>query len=182
MLQEKDLCISMRKKGYTIEEIARKCKAEQKDVYDVLKKNLGQKYLEFNIEMDETNETKIQDMLYGRLIELITEYYPKYTIPLTKQKYIIISREIIGKNIGVEIRATYYDSVIKSLWAYKKYNQKVDQLFIIVISRRLTGEKIREMNNDKEKPKNVHIIDYRDKKKLEKLYQKLWEKITDIAH
>ena len=173
----KETCLKMRNQGYTIEEIARKCKSEEDVVQDFLRSSLGKKYLELNLNLDES-EIKTQDILYGRLIELVAEYYPDYTFPVTKEKYLIITKDLTGNTIGIDVRATYYDSVIKSLWVYKKYHLKVDKLYIIVISRRITGEKMKLMQKDKDKPSNVFLIDYRNKKKIIDLYNKLWSKIS----
>ncbi|MBW6451730.1 MAG: hypothetical protein K0B02_03295 [DPANN group archaeon] len=174
---DKDLCLKMRQQGYAIEDIARKCKALDTEVYDFLKSSLGDKFLELNLNFDE-NEIRVQDILFSRLGELVSEYYPDYKFPVTKEKYLIITKDVIGtNNIGINIRATYYDSVIKSLWVYKKYNLKVDKLYIIIVSRRLTGEKIKAMQENENKPENVILIDYRNKEDIIAFYNKLWAKL-----
>ncbi|MCK5594415.1 MAG: hypothetical protein KAI18_04175, partial [Candidatus Aenigmarchaeota archaeon] len=76
--------------------------------------------------------------------------------------------------IGLDIKATYYDTVVQSAWKYKKYHEKVGQLYIFLISRRLTKEKFDTLVKDK--PDNVTIIPYTDIEAIEAIRKKLMGK------
>ena len=92
----------------------------------------------------------------------------------TSQKFIKIHEGNLDCCIGLNVMATYYDTVVKSLWKYKKYHSQVGELIIILISRRLTKEKLEELLDDK--PENVTIMPYTDTESLEKLRKKLMQK------
>lgn len=167
--------VHLRDEGYTIASIAEKTNSRPAIVRRYLIKTLGETFYDFNPDVKGMPDMKIQERLYQLFMEYLTDHFPKYEVPFAKQRYVEIDKRLLKKVVGVEIKATYYDTVVKAIWKYKTYHKNVDKLYIIVVSRRLTGEKIKSLNKDKTKPRNVKVIDYRDTDLLGRFRKKLLE-------
>lgn len=167
--------LKLRENGYTIEAIAEKTSSRPAIVRRHLIKQLGDKFYDFNPDVAGMPDMKIQEMLYQLFMEYLTDHFPKYEVPFAKQRYVELDKRLLKKIVGIEIKATYYDTVVKAIWKYKKYHKNVDKLYIIVVSRRLTGEKIKALNKDPTKPRNVKVLDYRDTDLIGKFRKKLLE-------
>ncbi|MBW6461967.1 MAG: hypothetical protein K0B07_02885 [DPANN group archaeon] len=166
--------IDERNKGKTLSELSKKYEIPRSEIKKKLQKKMGDKIYTLDIDYNTDNGEKIQKMLHDRILEILEEYHPDAEIPSTAQKFVKIHDDNIDCCIGLDIKATYYDTVVQSAWKYKKYHEKVGQLYIILISRRLTKEKFETLIKDK--PDNVTIIPYTDLDAIENIRKKLMTK------
>lgn len=166
--------IEEREKGKNFSELSKKYEVPRSEIIKNLKKKMGDRLYSLDIDYNTDNGEKIQKIMHDRILELLAEYHPDAEIPSTAQKFVKIHDDNIDCCIGLDIKATYYDTVVQSAWKYKKYHEKVGQLYIFLISRRLTKEKFDKLIKDK--PDNVTIIPYTDIEAIETIRKKLMAK------
>ena len=166
--------VDERNKGKSFIELSVKYDMPRSEIKKILTDKLGEMVYTLNIDYNTDNGERIQKILHERILELLAEYHPNAEIPSTSQKFVKIHDDDFDCCIGLDIKATYYDTVVQSAWKYKKYHEKVGQLYIILVSRRLTKEKLDALRSDK--PDNVTIIPYLDLDAMEELRKKIMEK------
>ncbi len=166
--------IEARDEGKSFTELSLKYDIPRSEIKKVLADNMGDRLYTFDIIYKTDNSERIQKIIQERILEILAEYHPDIQIPSTSQKFIKIHEGDLDCCIGLNIMATYYDTVVKSLWKYKKYHTQVKELIIILISRRISKDRLDELLRDK--PENVTIIPYTETALLEKLRKKLMQK------
>ena len=166
--------IDARDEGKSFNELSLKHDMPRSEIKKILSDNMDDRLYSLDIKYKTENGERIQKIIQERILEILAEFHPDIQIPTTSQKFIKIHEGNLDCCIGLNVMATYYDTVVKSLWKYKKYHSQVGELIIILISRRLTKEKLEELLNDK--PENVTIMPYTDTESLEKLRKKLMQK------
>ena len=166
--------IDARDEGKSFNELSLKYDMPRSEIKKILSDNMDDRLYSLDIRYKTENGERIQKIIQERILEILAEYHPDIQIPTTSQKFIKIHEGNLDCCIGLNVMATYYDTVVKSLWKYKKYHSQVGELIIILISRRLTKEKLEELLDDK--PENVTIMPYTDTESLEKLRKKLMQK------
>ncbi len=166
--------IDARDEGKSFNELSLKYDMPRSEIKKILSDNMDDRLYSLDIKYKTENGERIQKIIQERILEILAEFHPDIQIPTTSQKFIKIHEGNLDCCIGLNVMATYYDTVVKSLWKYKKYHSQVGELIIILISRRLTKEKLEELLNDK--PENVTIMPYTDTESLEKLRKKLMQK------
>lgn len=171
--KEIDDIITAWNNGKDLSEISKKTEIPIDEIKKALKNKMGDKFYSFDIEFKTENIEKIQKILYNHLFELLEDFHPDAEISPTSQKFIRVKKSD-NSIIGIDIKATYYDSVVKSVWKYKKFHETVNQLFIILVSRRITKERLNDLIKDK--PDNVTIIPYTNTEELEKFRKMIMEK------
>ena len=166
--------IDARDEGKSFNELSLKYDMPRSEIKKILSDNMDDRLYSLDIKYKTENGERIQKIIQERILEILAEFHPDIQIPTTSQKFIKIHEGNLDCCIGLNVMATYYDTVVKSLWKYKKYHSQVGELIIILISRRLTKEKLEELLDDK--PENVTIMPYTDTESLEKLRKKLMQK------
>lgn len=167
--------IEERNKGKSLSELSKKYEIPRSEIKKELQKKMSKdEFYTLDIDYNTDNGEKIQKIMHDRILEILAEYHPDAEIPSTAQKFVKIHDKDIDCCIGLDIKATYYDTVVQSAWKYKKYHEKVGQLYIFLISRRLTKEKFDTLVKDK--PDNVTIIPYTDIEAIEAIRKKLMGK------
>lgn len=167
----KDMIIE-RNDGMPLNELSKKYEIPAAEIKKILKDEMDDAFYSFDINYKTDNPEKIQKILSARITELVVDFYPdNYDIPSKSHKFIKITDAKSDLCIGLDVKATYYESVVQSAWKYKKYHQKVGQLFIILISRRIRKDRLKELLNNK--PDNVTIIPYTDIDAVENIRKKL---------
>ncbi len=172
--KEIEAFIEARDEGKSFTELSLKYDMPRSEIKKILSDKMGDRLYTFDIRYKTDNGEKIQKIIQERIFEILAEYHPNILIPSTRQKFIKIHEGDLDCCIGLNVMATYYDTVVKSLWKYKKYHTQVKELIIILISRRISKDRLDELLKDK--PENVTIIPYTDTGLLEKFRKKLMEK------
>ncbi len=165
--------IAERNNGKSVKDISLRFDMPGIEVKKMLVDKMGDDFYNLNLPKVD-NPERLQKMVHSRLIDIIEDYHEDYEKPSKSHKFIKIKSSDPRFNIGVDVKATYYESVVKSAWRYKKYHEMVDKLYIILISRRIKGERLEELKNDM--PDNVIIIPYEDSENIEELKEMLMKK------
>ena len=125
-MDEKDIegLIQKRKEGWSTDELAERYDIEPNEVMDILKSKIDINTLfTLNIDFKTKNPELIKMRMYNRIVEILNNIHAVYDVPSASQRFIILDTK--DKKIGIDIKVTYYDSVIKSSWRYKGYHKSL---------------------------------------------------------
>jgi hypothetical protein len=165
--------ISKRKEGWSVSDLSEKYCCDDKQICELLLSKMSKDdFYSIKIDFKTKNPEFQKKYMYGRIVEVLNDRYAIYTVPSASQRFIIL--ELKDKKIGIDIKATYYDSVIKSAWQYKKYNKQVDQLYILIISKRVTGPFLKKLKEDPTLPENTQLISVDIEKDINKFQDLLF--------
>ena len=173
-MDEKDVdgLIKKRNEGWSIDELTIRYNLKPNEVIDILKSKTDiNTFFSLNIDFKTKNPETIKMRMYSRIVELLNNVHAIYDVPSASQRFIIL--ETPDKKIGIDIKVTYYDSVIKSAWRYKAYHKQVDHLYIIIISKRVTGAYLEKIKNDPTLPDNTTLISLEETENISKLQDML---------
>ena len=125
-MDEKDIegLIQKRKEGWSTDELAERYDIEPNEVMDILKSKTDINTLfSINIDFKTKNPELIKMRMYNRIVEILNNIHAVYDVPSASQRFIILDTK--DKTIGLDIKVTYYDSVIKSAFnAFAKIKTK----------------------------------------------------------
>ncbi|MCK5299517.1 MAG: hypothetical protein KAJ54_00035 [Candidatus Aenigmarchaeota archaeon] len=160
--------VQKRLEGWDLDELSIRYEITPDEISKILKENMDlNDFFTINIDFKTKNPEIIKKRMYERLVEILTKIYAVYDVPSASQRFIIIDTP--EKKIGIDIKVTYYDTVIKSAWKYKAYNEKVDELYIIIISSRVSGSYLKKLKDDPTLPENTTLISLEEKEEIQKL-------------